>query len=206
MTRNEDAMKLVVIGATGSVGSAFVNQALNRGHEVLAISRSGGGHSRAARLVADVLDTAALTDCLRGWDAVFSATDGNIEKPGPAMASLVAAAGNASVPRVVAIGGAGVLNVENGDLLFQTNSFPNFLRAASESQLEALEHLEASRIEWTLLCPGAMVEGAPTGLYRHQAEFALADGNQIRFADVAHLGLECLEDSFYLRQKVAIAY
>ena len=76
----------------------------------------------------------------------------------------------------------------------------------SKDHLAALEHLEASRLQWTFICPGAMVEGPPTADYRHQGDFALDQGNQIRFSDVAHLALECIEDTFYLRQKVAIAY
>ncbi|HWB82611.1 MAG TPA: NAD(P)H-binding protein [Bryobacteraceae bacterium] len=69
-------MKVVLLGATGFVGSALLNEALSRRHNVTAVARDVGKLPRRDRLVAkscDLSDTTALADLLRGHDAVISA-------------------------------------------------------------------------------------------------------------------------------------
>ncbi|MCC2545984.1 NAD(P)H-binding protein [Hymenobacter sp. BT175] len=67
---------IVVLGATGQIGSQLIHLLLQRGHRVTAVARSSqrldalraaGAESRAG----DLQDTAFLTDALRGADAAF---------------------------------------------------------------------------------------------------------------------------------------
>jgi uncharacterized protein YbjT (DUF2867 family) len=58
-------MKLVIAGATGTVGRHVVNAAVNRGHTVTALSRSSGH---------DILKGAGLTPALSDADAVIDVT------------------------------------------------------------------------------------------------------------------------------------
>lgn len=67
-------MKLWVAGASGFLGSQLVRRLLQRGHEVVAVSRSGGrvdGHPIHA---VDVLDAAAVAQSAAGCDGAFVAT------------------------------------------------------------------------------------------------------------------------------------
>ena len=48
-------MRITVLGASGMAGTAVVNEALSRGHEVMAVSRQRG-HRAGARLTSCLLD------------------------------------------------------------------------------------------------------------------------------------------------------
>src|SRR5690606_21525610 len=122
----EASMKLALIGATGYVGSALLEEALNRGHQVTALVRHPEKLPQHANLVAvraDVHDVAALADHLRGHDAVLSAFN-----PGWGVAdireqfvagsrTIVAATKTAGVKRLLVVGGAGSLYVAPGKQL-----------------------------------------------------------------------------------------
>ena len=67
-------MKLVVFGATGSVGRHVVEQALDQGHQVTAVARQPAklakDHPRLTRCAADVMNKKAVADAIAGQDAV----------------------------------------------------------------------------------------------------------------------------------------
>ncbi|MBO0861942.1 MAG: NAD(P)H-binding protein [Chloracidobacterium sp.] len=69
-------MKLLVIGATGRIGTEIVNLALTRGHEVTAFVRSPQKITPAGSLVVvrgDPLRAETIAAALSGHDAVLSA-------------------------------------------------------------------------------------------------------------------------------------
>jgi len=69
-------MQIVLIGATGFVGSAILKEALERGHEVTAVARDRDKLPPHAALHAhsvDVYDPDQLARLIRGHDAVISA-------------------------------------------------------------------------------------------------------------------------------------
>lgn len=69
-------MHVVLLGATGFVGSAVLTEALARGHEVLAIARHPQRLPDAKGLVAcaaDINDSGVLASLIRDHDALISA-------------------------------------------------------------------------------------------------------------------------------------
>ena len=64
-------MKIAVYGATGAIGSAIVDEARHRGHEVTGISRRGG--EGPADLAGDALDADFATGVAEKHDVVVSA-------------------------------------------------------------------------------------------------------------------------------------
>ncbi|MEP7244120.1 MAG: NAD(P)H-binding protein [Gammaproteobacteria bacterium] len=69
-------MTIALIGATGFVGTAVLNELLAREHQVTALVRHPTRLDARPRLEAnalDVYDTVAVTNAVRGHDAVVSA-------------------------------------------------------------------------------------------------------------------------------------
>lgn len=67
-------MNLVVFGATGRTGKAVIDDALRRGHRVVAASRSAAEHPWPAPVVArsvDITDATAVAAVLSGADAAI---------------------------------------------------------------------------------------------------------------------------------------
>ena len=120
-------MRIVLLGATGFVGSALLVEALHRGHKVTAIVRHPEKLEKRDGLTAtagDVYDTDSLASLIAGHDALISAfnpgwTPGTVK---PEMydeqvrgtSSIIAAARKAGIKRVLWVGGAGGLEVAPG--------------------------------------------------------------------------------------------
>src|SRR3990172_3665194 len=71
-------MKILVLGATGATGRQIVEQALERSHQVAAFVRDPGklaiGNDRLRVITGSISDdTRALTEAVRGQNAVISA-------------------------------------------------------------------------------------------------------------------------------------
>ncbi|MFE5867113.1 NAD(P)-dependent oxidoreductase [Streptomyces roseifaciens] len=135
-------MHIGVIGATGTIGSRVVTEALNRGHHVTAFSRNaeragagagtGGGDRRANLTWAslDVLDSASIAAALPGLDVLISAFQpGNAAKDmadtirrsvadptayAQAARALLKALESRPRTRLIVIGGAGSLEIAPG--------------------------------------------------------------------------------------------
>jgi putative NADH-flavin reductase len=117
-------MRIVLLGATGFVGSALLVEALHRGHKVTAIVRHPEKLEKRDGLTAtagDVYDTDSLASLIACHDALISAfnpgwTPGTVK---PEMydeqvlgtSSIIAAARKAGIKRVLWVGGAGGLEV-----------------------------------------------------------------------------------------------
>ncbi len=213
-------MKLALIGATGFVGSALLEEALNRGHQVTALVRHPEKlptHERLSALRADVRDAAALTEQLRGHDAVLSAFNPGWEQADireqfiAGSQAIVAASKAAGVKRLLVVGGAGSLYVAPGLQLIDTPDFPAEYKEGAEGARQALNQLrDEQELEWTFLSPAALLQPGPrTGQFRLGGEQLLMNGNapgQISVADLAVALLDETEQPQYIRQRFTLAY
>ena len=70
-------MRILVIGATGGSGREIVKQALERGHDVVALARNPSKvkvqHERLRVVQGDVMDAASVDAAMEGCDAVVCA-------------------------------------------------------------------------------------------------------------------------------------
>jgi len=66
-------MKIALIGATGFVGSNILNELTSRNHEITAIARNPKTDSNVNWVAADIFDTDALAEILKGNDVVINA-------------------------------------------------------------------------------------------------------------------------------------
>lgn len=105
-------MRILVPGATGTVGGHVVEQALARGHDVTAIARNPAkltsDHPRLTKTAVDILDASAIKPCLQGVDAVISTVGMGASKTPTILYSegtqnLLAGMSEHSVGRIVVI-------------------------------------------------------------------------------------------------------
>lgn len=166
-------MKVAIIGATGFLGSSLVKEFSSRGHEVIAISRKPqqAEASNVKAASADVFDTDALAEVLKGNDVVVSAynpgwTNPNIYDDAIAGSKAIqAAVKKAGVKRFIYIGGAGSLYVAPDLQLIDTPEFPAEYKAGASAARDYLNILkEEQDLDWAFFSPAIeMHQGITTG-------------------------------------------
>lgn len=212
-------MKIVLIGATGYVGTKLLDEALARGHAVTAIvtrPEKLAGRDGVTAVQADVLDATALAAQLRGHDVVISAFSGHAQADVydyymRGIAAVIGATKAAGVPRLLVVGGAGSLEVEAGVQLVDTPAFPAQWKGTAEGARQALNLLRAEpALDWTMLSPAAHLEpGTRTGQFRLGADQLLADAageSRISLEDYAVALIDELERPAHRRARFCVAY
>lgn len=207
-------MKILLIGATGMIGSRVAAEARDRGHEVTGTTR--GGADGTTKLTAT--DTAAVAALAAGHDAVVLAIapprDGS-EPSGPLLAAgraVLDGLREAGVRRVVVVGGAGSLEIAPGARLVDEPHFPELYKAEALAQAELLELIrkEADDLEWTYVSPAGVIEpGERTGAFRLGGDQFMMDGegnSQISAEDYAIALVDELENGNAVGRRISVAY
>jgi len=212
-------MRVLVYGATGMVGREVVTELLRRGHEVTAVTRGGAPGPVSGGLTTrsgDVTDPASVADLAPGHDAVVTAV-----RPAPgegpervvdAARTLTAALPGAGVQRLVAVGGAGGLEVSPGVRIVDDPGFDPLYRPFSAAHVEALEVYRAAGdgLDWTMVCCPRVIEpGERTGRYRVGGDQLLRDDagvSRISTADYAVAVVDELETPAHRRARMSVAY
>src|SRR4051794_9481416 len=196
-------MKIAVYGATGAIGSAIVDEARSRGHEVTGISRRGGD----GQLSGDALDADLAARVAEKHDVVVSAIGpSRVSDDGTrfvdSIANLVATLGNR---RLVVVGGAGSLQVD-GVRLVDSPDFPEAYKAEALKGAASLALLRESAddVDWTYLSPAPLIlPGERTGSYK--VELETPAGEQISIPDYAVALVDEIEEPAHVRQRFTVA-
>ncbi|NIE75010.1 NAD(P)-dependent oxidoreductase [Pantoea sp. Ap-967] len=202
--------KIAIIGATGRAGSQLLEEALRRGHSVVAIARDPStlqGRQGVTVQALDAKDSAALEKALGGVDAVFSAAHFSTLEP----QAVIAPVKRAGAKRLLVVGGAGSLLLPSGQRVIDSPDFPEAYKAEANGGVRFLDALRQEQgLDWTFLSPSAeFVEGERTGHYRLGKDHLLigADGKSwITFADFAIALLDELEKPGHSRQRFTVGY
>ncbi|MCJ0762783.1 NAD(P)-dependent oxidoreductase [Variovorax terrae] len=210
-------MNVFIFGASGTVGSALVQEALRRGHQVTAAARNATGLTAAGvkAVQADATSEPEVRAAVAGHDAVIAAVSGR--KSGhdtvPAIArNLLSALPAAGVNRLLWVGGAGSLEVAPGVRLVDTPNFPEAYKDEALGQGRALDvfRASASPLNWTCVSPAALLApGERTGQYRTGGDQLLVDaeGNsRISVADFAVAMIDEMERNAHPRTRITVAY
>lgn len=216
-------MKFAVIGATGLVGNATVQELAARGHEVTAFARHVENVFASEQVKAVVADVNApdFFEQLQGFDGVVSAFNAGWNNPNLATelktgnAAIVKAAQMANVPYLLVIGGAGSLNVAPGLQLVDTPDFPKeFYPAANEVRVLLNDLRDRRDVNWAFLSPAAMFAVNPvrferTGEYRIGQDDVLLDADgepaDISVADLAVAIADDVEKRAHLFARFTVA-
>lgn len=213
-------MKVVIIGASGNVGSFIRDEALARGHQVTAIVRHPEKitvkNPRLTVIKGDILAD-DLAKLVKGHDAVISAYNPGWTNPNmyddqmKASRALIEGVKKSGVKRLLIVGGASSLEVSPGVRLFDTVQFPEPIRGGVLGVIEELNMLRGEKeLEWTFLSPPQnLVKGERTGHYRLGKDQIVKDAkgeSKISTADLAVAMIDELEKPKHIRQRFTVAY
>ena len=213
-------MKIALIGATGFVGSAVLTELLSRGHAVTALARHPekiAAHAGLQVLRADVLDAGQVAAAVKGQDAIVSAYNPGWSEPriyevfGQGYDAILAGAKQAGVKRVLAVGGAGSLEVAPGLQLVDTPEFPAEWKQGALAARDLLTRLRGeSSLDWSFISPPiALAPGERTGLYRVGGDQLLpGQGDQpagITVADLVVAIVDEIETPRHVRRRFTVA-
>ncbi len=208
-------MKIALLGATGRTGAHVLESALARGQDVTALVRDPTRLPAALRprvtvVVGDAADPAALSRLVGDVDAVVSALGPTDRQPdlhtrtARALVSVMSASGPR---RFVGVSGAGIdipgdrkstrdkaiswlINKLGGDAV---KDKPSEYRVWADSDLE-----------WTLVRPPRLTEGAATGKLEHDAHQSTRS-TKITRADLGAFLLDVVEHDLYPRTAPFVA-
>ncbi|MGN6316260.1 NAD(P)-dependent oxidoreductase [Trinickia sp.] len=213
----QQRLKIALFGATGMIGSRIAAQALARGHEVTALARhprSIDGLPGLTVVAGDVFDTAASAGRIEGFDVIASAYAPPRDEPLKvieATRALVALSRTAGVKRLVAVGGAGSLEVAPGKQLVDTEGFPDAYKAVALAHREALSfYRTVTDVDWTFFAPAALIApGTKTGAFRTGSDTLIVDANgdsKISAEDYAMAFVDEIEAGRFVRRIATVAY
>lgn len=216
-------MKLALIGATGFVGTAILNELLRRGHQVTALARNPEAVQQNKNVVAkqvNVLDADAVAEAVKGHDAVISAYNAGWTNPNlyneflQGSQAIQEGARKSGVKRLLVNGGAGSLFVAEGVQLVDTPSFPAEWKAGSLAARDYLNMLKNEQeLNWTFLSPAIEMNPGTSGerkeTYRTGLETPVYNEKGrsiISVEDLAVAIVDEIENPKHIKRRFTVAY
>lgn len=218
----EKVKKVVLIGASGFVGSALLKEALNRELEVTAVVR----HPEKIKIEnenlrvkkADVSSLEEVAEVCEGADAVISAFNPGWNNPNiyketiEVYLTIIDGVKKADVRRFLMVGGAGSLFIAPGVRLMDSGEVPeNILpgvKALGDFYLDFL--MKEKEVDWVFFSPAAdMRPGVRSGRYRLGKDDMIVDavGNShISVEDYAAAMIDELEYPKHHQERFTIGY
>lgn len=214
-------MKIAIIGATGFVGTAVLNEALHRGHEVVAIARNTGkitiDNKKLTKMDADTDEVADLTEVLKGNDAVVNAFNAGWTNPNlyndfiKGSENIQKAVKASGVKRLLIVGGAGSLEIAPGKQLVDSPDFPEQWKSGATAARDYLNTIKKENdLDWTFLSPAINLHpGKRTAKFRLGTDQPVfdADGKcEISVEDMAVAIIDELESNKHIKKRFTLGY
>jgi len=170
---------VLLIGATGFVGSAVLNELVSRGHKVTAVVRNIEKLAKSDLVDAvkeDVANVDAIAKLAEGKDAIISAYNPGWTNPDIATLitenypKILEAAKKSGVERLLIVGGAGTLFCAPGLRVVDSGAIPEEImggvRPLGDFYLNTL--MNEKNIDWVFFSPAGVFDpqGKKTGNYR----------------------------------------
>jgi putative NADH-flavin reductase len=214
--------KIVLIGASGFIGSAILKEALDRSHFVIALVRHPKKikiiHNHLIVKMGDVSLSKIVTEASNGADAVISAYNPGWKNPDIAAEtsrvykSILEGVRKSGVKRFLVVGGAGSLFISPGKRLMDSGVIPeSFLPAVSALAEFYLIDLEAEKsVDWVFFSPAGIIEtGQRTNKFRLGKDDLIVNPSgesRISVQDYAVAMIDELEKPVHHRERFTIGY
>ncbi|MFI0940662.1 NAD(P)-dependent oxidoreductase [Streptomyces sp. NPDC021020] len=201
-------MRITLFGATGRMGQLLTQLALDAGHDVTAYARNPAKlritHPRLSVVAGQLDDDAAISDAVRGADAVIE----GVGSESAATRRIIAAMGSAGVKRLVVVSTCSVPDPDDlPDAKFK--ALVRFVKTAAPHPYAevraAAEAVRASALDWTLVRVAKLNDkpargDVKVGNYGHGVV-----GLSLTRADMAAFLLSQVSDDTYVRRAPAIS-
>ena len=216
---------VVLIGATGFVGSAILNELLSRGHKVTAVVRHAAKLPKNDNLTAveeDVANVDTIADIAKGKDAVISSYNPGWGNPQIGKINdenypkIVEAVKKSGVGRLLIVGGAGTLFVKPGVRVVHTGVIPDEIIDAVRSLGNFYLHYLTKEhdLDWVFFSPAGAFEdadkGQRTGKFRLGKDDLIIDpktnSSHISVQDYAVAMVDELEKPAHHKERFTIGY
>ena len=207
---------VLIVGATGGTGRQLVAQALERGLTVTALVRDPArltiAHPHLTVVRGDVLDGDSVTAAMRGQEAVLSALGHKRYFP----PNRILSEGTRNVLRAMEAHGVSRFVCETslgiGDsagrlgIYYSFFTIPVILPFYYWDKTRQERIISSSPLEWVIVRPGLLTNGAKRGRYRHGRVGSFFWTMRISRADVADFMLNQLESDAYLRTAPGVCW
>ncbi len=215
-------MKVVVIGATGFVGSHIVNELTSRNIQVTGISRNEkiSDKNNLKYVAADVKNVEALAEILKQHNVVVSAFGGGWTNPNVyedfinGSKAIQQAVKQSGIKRFITVGGAGSLYLSDGTQLVDTFPQDNPFLPGAKAARDYLDILkEEKELDWAFFSPAIdMHQGITigrTGKYRLGTDYPIMDDdgkNILSGEDLAVIIADEVENPKHHQMRFTAAY
>ena len=216
-------MKIAVIGATGFVGSAIVEELKQRGHQITGIARNTEKLPSAENVTAvkaDVSNEEELINAVKGHDTVISSYNAGWANPNlytdflEGSKRIQSAVKKAGVEYLFVIGGAGSLHTADGSQFVDSPQFPAEWKPGALAARDYLNMIrEEKDLKWTFLSPALEMHqgtsGERKGSYRKGNDTPVFDTNNrsvISVEDMAIAIADEVEQKQHIQQRFTVAY
>lgn len=198
---------VVLIGASGFVGNAILNELLSRGHKVTAVVRNPGkinvSNSNLEIVKADIADTNAMVGICKGKEAIISAYNPGWTNPDIYEETLrnypliLEAAKRSGAKRLLCVGGAGTLFCAPGLRVVDSGAIPDAImggvKSLGEFYLNTL--MNEKDIDWIFFSPAGTLEpGKRTGKFRLGKDDLIIDENGISHISVEDYAVAMVDE------------
>jgi putative NADH-flavin reductase len=206
-------MNILILGATGRVGSQLVIYALHDRHHVTVLVRTPEkiqiNNENLTIFQGNVLNKDDIVRVMHGIDVVISAinTDGTTTLS-ESMPLIIGAMENEGIKRIITIGTAGILQSRTtpNSLRYQSSESKRKSTRAAKEHHKVYDMLKQSTLEWTIVCPTYLPDGERVGKYRIDRNYLPEGGAEISVPDTAEFTFRQIKASDYIKARVGIAY
>lgn len=210
-------MKVVIFGASGSIGRRLTDQLLELHHQVLAYDRNVD-HLLDKSLEKDnlviikgyLLDRHSVEKAIRGSDIVFFLVSGekeagDISRSG-GIRQVIAGMVATGVQRLLVLGDVLLLEDKEGKMIADKDDFPVELSSYAEEYKKMWQQVQVSPLEWTVVCPVQLIDGPEEKAYITFREIEIEQNfTPTTSGDLCRFMIREMTNNEFIHQRVGVA-
>jgi uncharacterized protein len=206
-------LNILLLGATGRVGTVILENALQNQHSVQAVVRDTNklciNPPRLNVIYGDVRNEGVLAQMITGTDVVISALNtGGGTTLSESMPFIIRQMKEKGVKRIITIGTAGILQARSAPHLYRFQSAESKRKSTkdAEEHLKAYLLLKESGLDWTVVCPTYLPDGKRVGQFRYERDTLPDQPSSISIYDTGDFAYHQLFSKDFIHARVGLTY